>query len=59
MKLLKENDVWDLVELPEGQKAVGSKWVFKTKRNADGEIEPYKARLIVQGFLQKFGSDYD
>ncbi len=35
MKSLRDNDVWDLVELPEGQTAVGSKWVFKTKTDAD------------------------
>ena len=49
------NDVWDLVELPKDRKAVGSKWVFKLKRNADGSVERYKARLVAQGFTQKFG----
>ena len=53
------NDVWDLVELPEDRKAVGSKWVFKLKMNADGSVERYKARLVAQGFTQKFGVDYD
>ena len=32
---LHKNDVWDIVELPEGRKAVGSKWVFKPKRDED------------------------
>ena len=59
MESLDGNDVWELVELPEGQNPVGSKWVFKTKTNADGKIERYKARLVAQGFSQKFGSDYD
>lgn len=59
MDSLEENDVWELVKLPEGRKSVGSKWVFKTKMNADGRIERYKARLVAQGFSQKFGSDYD
>ena len=59
MNSLEENDVWELVELPAGRKPVGSKWVFKTKTNADGKIERYKARLVAQGFSQKFGSDYD
>ena len=36
---LHANDMWDLVELPEGRKAVGSKWVLKLKLNADGVIE--------------------
>ena len=59
IKSLKENDVWDLVELPAGRTAVGSKWVFKVKTDEDGKVERYKARLVAQGFTQKFGSDYD
>lgn len=43
---LHDHDIWELVELPEGQKLVGSKWVFKVKRNADGSIERCKARLV-------------
>ena len=38
--------VWDLVELPNDRKVVGSKWVFKTKQGADGAVERYKARLV-------------
>ena len=53
------NDVWDLVELPRDRRAVGSKWVFKLKVAADGSTDRYKARLVAQGFSQKFGVDYD
>ena len=59
MNSLQVNDVWELTELPKGRKAVGSKWVFKAKADADGQVEPYKARLVAQGFSQKFGTDYD
>ena len=59
IKSLCVNDVWDLVELPNDRKAVGSKWVFKLKTNAEGSVERYKARLVAQGFSQKFGVDYD
>lgn len=38
-----ENGTFELVELPVGAKAIGSRWVFKVKRNADGSIERYKA----------------
>ena len=44
------NIVWDLVELPYGVKAVGCKWVFKTKKDSQGNIERYKARLVAKGF---------
>ena len=59
MESLHANDVWDLIELPKGRKAIGSKWVFKLKVNAEGVVERYKARLVAQGFSQKFGEDYD
>lgn len=59
MKSLRENDVWDLVRLPPGRKAVGSKWVFKQKTGADGSVQRHKARLVAQGCTQKYGKDYD
>ncbi|KAL9241946.1 hypothetical protein vseg_015997 [Gypsophila vaccaria] len=52
------NKVWELVELPEDFKTVGSKWVFKTKRDSKGNIERYKTRLVAKGFTQKDGIDY-
>ena len=59
MKSLKENELWDLFELPKYRKATGSKWVYKVKTGADGLIECYKARLVAQGFSQKYGDDQD
>jgi len=56
---LHENNVWELVELPADRKAVGSKWVFKVKTNADGSIERCKACLVAQGYSQIEGFDYD
>ena len=55
---MKSNEVWDLVELPQGAKAVGCKWVYKTKRDSLCNIERYQARLIAKGFTQKEGIDY-
>ena len=59
MVSLHDNDVWDLVELPKGQKIVGSKWVFKLKRNEDGSVQRCKARLVAQGYSQEKGLNYD
>jgi hypothetical protein len=47
------------VKLPPGHKAIGSKWVFKVKRNPDGTVERYKARLVAKGFGQRPGVDFD
>ena len=57
--LLQERDVYQLTKLPRGRKAVGCKWVFKIKHNADGTVERYKARLVAQGYSQRYGIDYD
>ena len=46
-------------EIPSGRKAISSKWVFKRKYDADGNLEQHIARLIAQGFVQKHGVDYD
>ena len=58
MSSMKCNDVWDLVELPNGAKTIGCKWVFKTKKDSLGNIEIYKVRLVAKGFTQKEGIDY-
>ena len=58
MNSIKSNEVWDLVELPNGAKAIGCKWVFKTKKDSLGNIERYKARLVAKGFTQKEGINY-
>jgi len=52
------NDTWDLVELPSGRRAIDSKWVFKIKRDAAGNVERYKARLVARGFMQEQGVDF-
>ena len=59
MDSLHKHNVFNLVELPNGRKAIGSKWVFRVKHNADGSVERCKARLVAQGYSQKHGVDYD
>lgn len=50
IKSLKENNTWELCELPENRKPVDCKWVFKTKDDAGGNVRRYKARLVAKGF---------
>jgi transposase InsO family protein len=54
-----ENGTWRLRQLPHGRKAIGSRWVFKVKRDADGKVERYKARLVAKGYAQRPGVDFD
>ncbi|CAI7920567.1 unnamed protein product [Closterium sp. NIES-53] len=58
LKSIEENGTWELVELPEGRKAITSKWLFKIKSDADGKIERYKSRLVAKGYKQKEKVDY-
>jgi hypothetical protein len=55
---LHHNNTWELTELPHGRKAIGSKWIFRIKRDEHGNVERYKARLVAQGFSQLYGIDY-
>ena len=59
MDALEKNETWDIVELPPGKKAIGSKWLYKTKYNPDGTIERHKSRLVILGCKQTYGVDYD
>jgi len=54
-----KNHTWDLVDLPAGKKAIGTKWVYKVKRKPNGTIDRYKARLVAKGYAQKKGIDYE
>jgi hypothetical protein len=58
LQALQQNNTWSIVPLPTGAKPIGSKWVYKIKRKADGSIERYKARLVAKGYNQVEGIDY-
>ena len=59
IEAIQKNDTWELAILLKGHKAIGVKWVYKTKKNANGEVERYKARLVANGYSQRVGIDYD
>jgi hypothetical protein len=59
IKSIMEHETWELVPRPDNQKVIGSRWIFKIKRHADGSIERYKARFCAKGYTQKFGVDYN
>ncbi|GJR45500.1 putative ribonuclease H-like domain-containing protein [Tanacetum coccineum] len=51
--------VWTLVNLPNGKRAIGTKWVFRNKKDERGIVVRNKARLAAQGYTQEEGIDYD
>ncbi|GJY73909.1 putative ribonuclease H-like domain-containing protein [Tanacetum coccineum] len=57
--LFKLQKVWVLVDLPYGKKVIGTKWVFRNKRDERSIVVKNKARLVAQGFRQEEGIDYD
>lgn len=59
MSSLKDNHTWEIVPKPNNKNVIGCKWTFKLKRDANGIVQRYKARLVARGFSQKFGQDYD
>ncbi|GJS75550.1 putative ribonuclease H-like domain-containing protein [Tanacetum coccineum] len=55
----KLQEVWTLVELPNGKRAIGTKWVFRNKKDERGIVIKNKARLVAQGYTQEESIDYD
>ncbi|GKD77446.1 putative ribonuclease H-like domain-containing protein, partial [Tanacetum coccineum] len=55
----KLQQVWILVDLPFRKKAIGTKWVFRNKRDERSIVVKNKARLVAQDYIQEEGIDYD
>ncbi|GJU55999.1 putative ribonuclease H-like domain-containing protein [Tanacetum coccineum] len=55
----KLQEVWTLVDLPNGKRAIGTKWVFRNKKDERGIVIKIKARLVAQGYTQEEGIEYD
>jgi transposase InsO family protein len=53
-----KNKTWCVVERQNDMNVIGSKWVFKKKRDMSGNVSKYKARLVAKGFNQQYGIDY-
>ena len=59
LEAIKKNKTWALTNLPPGIKPIGLKWVFKLKKNSEGNVIKHKARLAVKGYVQRQGFDFE
>ena len=58
LRTLKEARTWEVVDMPKDANVIGSKWVFRAKKDAARNVVRYKARLVAQGFSQVPGINY-
>jgi hypothetical protein len=54
-----DNQFWNLVDLPDGVRPIECKWIYKKKKDIDGNVQIYKAQLVAKGFRQVQGVDYN
>ena len=54
-----KNDVWEVVPRPQDRSVLGSRWIYKIKYVADGNVEKIKARFVAKRYAQKEGIDYE
>ena len=59
LESVERNRTWELVDPPAGHRRISLKWVFKLKKDEKGAVIKHKARLVVRGFVQQEGIDYD
>ena len=52
------NQVWTLVDRPEGIKPIGCKWIYKRKIGSNVKVDTFKARLVAKGYSQREVIDY-
>lgn len=59
MKSLHDNHTFDVVKLPKGKKALKNRWIYRLKQEENSTSPRFKARLVVKGFGQRKGVDFD
>jgi len=58
LRALEDNGTWEITALPPGKRAIGYKWIYRTKLKSDGSVDKCNARLVALACRKKFGVDY-
>eukprot|EP00253_Pinus_taeda_P009890 PITA_09890 len=56
---IEKNSTWELVPRPNDKNVIGTKWIFKNKRNENGDVIRNKARVVCKGYAQQEGIDFE
>jgi hypothetical protein len=59
IKSIENNQTWKLVDVPEYKDVISVKWIYKTKKDGEGNVYKNKARLVARGFTQQPGIDFN
>ena len=59
IRCIVSNQTWKLVDVPKDKDVIIFKWIYKTKKDAKGNVQNYKARLVARGFTQQPGIDFN
>jgi hypothetical protein len=59
LQSIDNNNTWTLTTLPAGHRSIGLKWVYKLKKDENGNVVKHKARLVAKGYVQRAGVDFE
>ena len=59
IEFIEKNQTWELVDVPKDKGVIDVKWIYKTKKDVDGNVQKHKAIMVARGFTQQPGIDFD
>jgi hypothetical protein len=59
IKCIENNETWKLMDVPDDRDVISVKWIYKTKKYVEGNVQKYKERLVARGFTQHPGIDFN
>ena len=59
IECIEKNQTWYLVDIPKEKYLISVKWIYKTKKDADGNVKKHKSRMVARGFTHQPGIDFN